>query len=182
MTQRIDPLLSISPANFRTGIAYARALVDADPTIDLGRFMRITHWHGLDKKRGYSRCRFHSAVRDWRVENGYPKRPSGRKGSYRAANWLPPELNDDAAASLLNEGEATETPEDAPELPDPAQAMEWKHAGTGDDAGAALAELVWEWMEANNYEMAAFWEDGEVNVTKKTAPERSFKLIVDGEE
>lgn len=165
MTKLTDALLVFDPDNFTTGIAYARALVNADPSINLDRYTRICHWHGVNKRRGFSKDRFHAAVRGWRIERGYPLRPHGVSGKARAANWLPADQSVEAAESPengLGAGTVIETPPKP--LVDPA---------------AALAELVWEWMEQFNLEMATFWDDGEVSVTKKGPKERKFNLIVD---
>lgn len=177
----IDPLLHIDYAQYKTGIAYARALVVADPTINLSRFLRICHYHGLNKVRGYSRCRFHSAVRDWRKENGYPVRPAGRRGVCKSANWLPPEHSQEAAESLLTDEEAPETPKGEPEALTPPWGKDKEAKPTDEASGAALAELVWEWMAENSYDMVTFWDDGEVSVKRKGPLRREFRLIEEAE-
>ena len=173
----IDPLLHIDYSEYRTGIAYVRALVEADPTINLSRYLRICHYHGLNNVRGYSKCRFHSAVRGWREENGYPVRPAGRRGVSKPANWLP----EDGDSHNVNE-----------KAPEPAEngvsgAALYPDKGSDPEAtskldGAALAELVWEWMSQHDLEMVAFWDDGEVNVKRNEPKEREYRLVVDGEE
>lgn len=165
MTTLTDALLVFDPDNFSTGIAYARALVNADPSINLDRYTRICHWHGVNKRRGFSKDRFHAAVREWRTENEYPLRPHGVSGKARAANWLPDGPVE--AAEPPENGLGTDT---AP--PDTSTSIR-------EDGSSALAELVWEWMDSNNLEMATFWDDGEVSVTKKVLKERKFNLVVD---
>jgi hypothetical protein len=178
----IDPLLHIDYAQYKTGIAYSRALVEADPTINLNRYLRICHYHGLNNVRGYSRCRFHSAVREWRSENGYPIRPAGRRGVSKSANWLPPEHPQEAAESLLTDEETPQAVESAPEAPAPPWDKDKGAKSTDDASGAALAELVWEWMTRHDLEMVAFWDDGEVNVRRKEPKKREFRVVIEGEE
>lgn len=172
MTTNIDPLLHIDPTEFRTGIAYIKALVGEDPSIDLARYMRISHYHELNTKRGYSRCRFHAAVREWREVNGLPKRPSGRKGAFKAANWVPGEEAKKAPESAENGVNGAALYPDKGSTPKVVNSLD----------GAALAELVWEWMTKHDLEMVAFWDDGEVNVRRKEKKTREFRIVVDGEE
>jgi hypothetical protein len=168
MATLTDALLVFDPEDFTTGIAYARALVDADPSINLDRYARICHWHGANKRRGFSKDRFHAAVREWRIENGLPLRPHGVSGKARAANWLPDEAVEAAEPPENGLGTDTTPPDE-----------EATSTSIREDGAAALAELVWEWMEAHNLEMATFWDDGEVSVTKSKPKKREFSLVVD---
>jgi hypothetical protein len=157
MPTAIDPLLSIDPSAYTTGIAYIRALVREDPSICMERWLRIIKYHELDKLRGYSKARYYDAVREWRRSHGLPpmKHTDRKAARTRPANSGAPE---DVTDTTQNGSS------DAPsELP-----------------GATVAELVWEWMDKSGYETVTFFDDGEVSVSKRqTSRTREFSLVVE---
>jgi hypothetical protein len=160
----IDPLLYIDPQNYSTGIAYIRDLIEADPTICLDRWRKIVKYHGIYEKRGFSRTRYHKAVQEWRKGQGYEPMGSGSRGAYRPANWRAADSGSESPENGLGVEEA------APAVPEEPEAAVGR-------AGAALADLVWEWMDENGYENVIFWDDGEVQFTRRqTARSREFKL------
>ena len=167
----IDPLLYIDPKNYSTGISYIRALVSEDPTICLERWRKIVKYHGIYEKRGFSRTRYHKAVQEWRSENGYHPMGAGSRGAYRPANWVA--QSEDASEK------APESPENglggaasAPATPEVVEVVSTA-------SGAALAELVWEWMDSNGYDAVSFFDDGEVNVSRRETKVREFSLVED---
>jgi hypothetical protein len=160
MPTTIDPLLSIDPSGYTTGIAYIRALVHEDPSICMERWLRIIKYHDLDKLRGYSKARYYDAVREWRRSHGLPpmKHTDRKAARTRPANA---EVGESATDTTHQHDGAVEQSEVHP-------------------VDAAVADHVWEWMDENGYDTVTFFDDGEVNVSRRqTSRTREFSLVVE---
>ena len=171
---RLSKLMALDPLDCSSGIAYARALISLDPNMTLEDWRELVSAHGMDGVSGFTKGRFHLAVKEYRDAKGLPHRPRGGRPDRggNGAGWVQPAAKKSAKKII----ETGATINKAGEIKTHTKTQKLAPATSESET---IASLVWEWMQKNDFSHVAFSASGDVKATKMKVVEPTFKMVVE---